>query len=390
MPEFARDSATTLVDFACRICGAAELTEVSGFSALPRVTSDCKPFASGGQLAVCGRCGAVQKPASVRWRDEAAAIYRDYDIYFQSGGIEQAVFDPAHGIPRLRSQVLLDHVDALRPLGPTGRVIDVGCGKGTFLSAFRKFRPGWQLFGHELSRVNEPILKAIPGFERLYVGEIPDQGFDLITLVHALEHFEDPMQGLRDLVPKLAPRGMVVVQVPNAGASPFDLAVADHASHFTREDLVRLAQRAGLTPLIVADNWMAKELSLVAVRGDGAPQLSAGGDVRAIERVMCRRVAWLGAVIDQARAAAGRASRFGIFGTSIAAMWLYGELAGKVDFFVDEDPGRIGQLHGRPVVTPDHVPDQATVFLALLPGIANAVAARIGRPGINLEVPPGF
>lgn len=392
MPQSAQDGATTLSRLACHVCGAQELAEIAGYSALPRVTSDCKPFAPGGLLALCGRCGAVQKPATARWRDEASLIYRDYDIYFQSGGVEQSVFDPARGIPRLRSAVLLDHVDALRPLGPTGRVLDVGCGKGTFLSAFQKFRPGWRLFGHELSRANESILMAIPGFEQLFVGQIPERpdGFDLITLVHALEHFEEPMEGLRDLAPKLAPGGMLVVQVPNAGASPFDLAVADHASHFTRDDLARLAQRAGLTPLVVADDWMAKELSLVAVRSDGAAKAEPVVDIESVEDTVFRKVAWLGSVLDQARNAAGKATRFGIFGTSISAMWLYGELASQVDFFVDEDPGRIGELHGRPVVTPDRIPDQATVFLALLPGIARAVAARIGRSDINLEVPPAF
>jgi hypothetical protein len=178
--------------------------------------------------------------------------------------------------------------------------------------------------------------------------------------------------------------------VPNAGASPFDLAVADHASHFTRNDLVRLAERAGLAPLVVADEWMAKELSLVAVRSDGVARAEPVVEIESVEETISRKVAWLGTVLDQARKAAGRATPFGIFGTSISAMWLYGELADKVDFFVDEDPGRIGELHGRPVVNPDRIPDQATVFVALLPGIATAVAARIGRSDINLEIPPAF
>src|SRR3954447_13179360 len=178
----------TVTGFACHVCGAQELAAVADYERLPRVTSDCKPFPPGGVLAVCHNCGAVQKPANTRWREEAACIYRDYDIYFQSSGVEQSVFDPAAGAPRLRSQVLLEHLNGLRPFATTGTAIDVGCGKGTFLSAFARLHPGWKLAGYELSRANEPVLAEIPGFGRLYTGALSDlpSDFDLITLVHAL------------------------------------------------------------------------------------------------------------------------------------------------------------------------------------------------------------
>src|SRR5262245_9472374 len=384
--------AVTLAEFACHVCGSPALMEVARYDRLPRVTSDCKPFPAGGQLAVCRQCGAVQKPATARWREEAAAIYRNYDIYFQSGGVEQAVFDPTAGSPRLRSRVLLDHLHALRPFRDNGRALDVGCGKGTFLRVFAELHPGWTLSGHELSRTDEPVLMEIPGFERLYTGSLSDlpAHFDLVTLVHALEHFETPAESLRELVPKLTPDGMLVVEVPNASATPFDLLVADHASHFSRADLDRLAGRAGLSILALADDWMVKELSLAAVPANEAVPPAPAGDPKEIYETVARRVEWLGAVLDQARAATRRASRFGIFGTSVAAMWLYGELATEVDFFGDEDPGRIGDLHGREVVTPDRIPADATVYMTLIPAVANAVAARIRRADLELEVPPAL
>jgi 2-polyprenyl-3-methyl-5-hydroxy-6-metoxy-1,4-benzoquinol methylase len=382
----------TLAGFACHICGAQDLAEVPEFVRLPRVTSDCKPFPAGGQLAVCHQCGAVQKPANARWREEAASIYRNYDIYFQSGGVEQSVFDPTAGLPRLRSQVLLEHLNVLRPFAETGTALDVGCGKGTFLSAFARLHPGWKLSGYELSRANEPVLAEIPGFGRLYTGPLSDlpSDFDLITLVHALEHFETPVDGLRELAPKLAPDGMIVVEVPNVGATPFDLLVADHASHFTRADLDRLTRRAGLAVLALADDWMVKELSLAAIRAEAGTRPVPPSEPGAVYDAVVRRVAWLGAVLDQARNAAGGTGPFGIFGTSVAAMWLYGELESAVDFFVDEDPGRIGTLHGRPVLAPDRIPNGATVYLTLIPHVAQAVATRIGRSDVRLEVPPVF
>jgi len=389
--ENQESSGVVLTGFECHVCGVEELVEIMEYSRLPRVTSDCKPFAAGGRLAVCRTCGAVQKPSDARWREEAASIYRHYDIYFQSAGIEQSVFDSVDGIPRLRSQVLLERLNAVSPLAKTGAVLDVGCGKGTFLNAFSKFRPGWRLFGHELNCANAKILARIPQFERLYTGSIsnlPKSGFELIVLVHALEHFENPVESLRALAPKLAPGGAIVVEVPNAEASPFDFLVADHASHFTHADLRRLVQRAGLVTHILANDWMAKELSLVAVGSEVAPALAVSVDTASLQHSVSLRVGWLKAVLAEARRAASGASRFGVFGTSITAMWLYGELDNQIDFFVDEDPSRIGNLHGRPVLTPDNIPEQATVFIGLLPEIARTVASRIGRIDIDWKLPP--
>src|SRR6202008_4980938 len=92
----------------CRICGAAELHEFEQYRDLPRVTSDCKAFAPGGSLVMCLSCGAAQTPTDAKWLGEIDEIYRAYSPYFQSGGVEQAVFDAARGEPRLRSDVILD------------------------------------------------------------------------------------------------------------------------------------------------------------------------------------------------------------------------------------------------------------------------------------------
>src|SRR3974390_2214012 len=206
-----------IINATCYVCGTDELVAVEKFEQLPRVTSDCKPFPAGGRLATCHRCGAIQKPADATWRKEIGSIYDNYDIYYQSMGVEQSVFNFGRGTPRLRSQGLLEHVHEVHPLGTMGVILDVGCGKGTFLQAFAKFRPNWRSFGHELSRKNQDILARIPTFERLYTTSFAGLpgGFDVVALIHALEHFEKPVEGLRQLKPKLTSDGIIVVQVPN-------------------------------------------------------------------------------------------------------------------------------------------------------------------------------
>jgi hypothetical protein len=103
-----------------------------------------------------------------------------------------------------------------------------------------------------------------------------------------------------------------------------------------------------------------------------------------------QRVAWLASVLDSAgKVARSSVGDFGIFGTAIAASWLFGPLADRVTFFVDEDAARIGQRHeGRPILAPDLIPSRATVFVPLVPEVASAVAARLGGLGVDTHVPP--
>ena len=77
----------------CHVCGRDSLAICPEFSALRRVTSDCKPWPAGGKLGHCAVCGAVAASTDVAWRREADDIYRHYTIYYQGAGAEQSVFD---------------------------------------------------------------------------------------------------------------------------------------------------------------------------------------------------------------------------------------------------------------------------------------------------------
>ena len=377
-------------DLLCRVCGAEALATFSQFEDLPRVTSDCRPFPAGGRLAICGECAVVQKPVDARLLSEAAAIYDAYDVYFQSDGVEQAVFDPTTGAPRRRSAVLVDKLAESRTIAENGRLIDVGCGKGALLSAFADSRPGWELFGHDLSEANRALLSRIAGFRRLYSGPVDalPGDFDLMTLIHSLEHFIEPCDELADLRSKLASGGCLFIEVPDAEATPFDLLIADHVTHFTASGVARLLARAGFAPLLVANNWVAKELSVIAEPGAALnPSVSSAPARRQVEA----QLAWLRELVTGADRAASGARRFGLFGTSIAAMWLFGEVGDAVEFFVDEDPSRRNrQLLGRPILHPADIPADATVFMPLIPSIAGAVAARLSGSGVDYRLPPGL
>ena len=373
----------------CQACGAAVLHPIKGFPDLPRVTSDSKPFRSGGRLFVCERCGTIQKIADSQWLREIGEIYRDYEMYHQSAANDQAVFDPVSGLPRGRCEVLVQRLLGSGILPRAGALLDVGAGSGAMLAAFSAASRDWKLFGLDLDDRKEPALRAIPRFERLFTvrPEQLSQQFDLITLIHSLEHFTDPLSMLRRLRERISPAGRLFMQVNNVDQTPFDLVVADHLCHFTPRSLAYLVASAGLSVEAVRTDWINKEISLLALPQPKAPAPAYDEPVQAISRIE-GDVAWLQSMLKHAGETAGRGP-FGIFGTSVAATWLASGLGHAVEFFVDEDPARDGRLHlGLPILRPAQVPPGAVVYLAFVPEVSGAISRRLAGLPVRFAVAP--
>lgn len=96
------------------------------------------------------------------------------------------------------------------------RLLDVGCGLGGVLAAAQE--RGWWAVGVEPSQMG-----AVRAHRRgLHVinadlpnSGLPDGSFDIIHIREVLEHVIDPLSMLQEARARLAPGGMVYVQVPN-------------------------------------------------------------------------------------------------------------------------------------------------------------------------------
>lgn len=374
----------------CHICGTGQVRDLPQYASLTRVTSDCKPWPAGGRLGVCARCGTVQKFVDAQWEEEIGRIYSDYTIYFQAGGAEQAVFFGDAADPLTRSEWLVQHLVEHAGLAPTGRLLDIGCGRGAFLQGFSSAMPGWTLAGTELSDATRDVVERIPGVEALYTGPLDDVPgmFDVISLSHVLEHVSHPLEMLATVAAKLTPGGVVFVQVPDAGRNPFDLLIADHISHFTAATATSLVESAGFALRVPAQAWVVKEISVLANPGaTPASNYHPEGEAAA-----AAALEWLIAVRAAARAArAGASGPFGLFGSSIAATWLAHEVDCAMEFFVDEDPSRQGQRFvGRPVIGPGDVPPGSVVFVGVGGGVAEQVVHRLSKttPTVSWRAAP--
>ena len=379
-------------DIHCHVCGASGIEFVPGFEALYRVTSDCRPWPKGGRLGVCPTCGCVQKPIDPAWRSEIEKIYQSYSIYHQADGAEQAVFEPITGAAASRSSHLLKQLRARVQLPKSGRLLDIGCGNGAFLRALSDALPAWSLAGTELSDKYRAVIERIHGVEALYTcppEEVPGR-FDLISMVHVLEHIPGPRGILVSLRDKLPADGLLLIEVPNYSRNPFDLLIADHSSHFSAATISWIVQDAGYEPLSVASDWVPKEITVVARKAQWT-KANIDADSSPLQS-LSSCIHWLEAVASGARRFAEDGA-LGLFGTSIAATWLASELEGKASFFVDEDPSRIGRKYmDRPVYHPEAVPSGSRVLVALPPGFSKNLKTRLLRYAKDYELclPPAY
>jgi 2-polyprenyl-3-methyl-5-hydroxy-6-metoxy-1,4-benzoquinol methylase len=110
----------------------------------------------------------------------------------------------------------------LKRFKPSGCLLDVGAGKGDFVSLANSL--GYSAKGIEPSARFCDYARKHYGVEveHGYLGagnHFKDEKFDIITLFHVLEHVVRPKEFLSEVLKRLKDDGVVYIEVPNADAS---------------------------------------------------------------------------------------------------------------------------------------------------------------------------
>lgn len=102
-----------------------------------------------------------------------------------------------------------------------GKILDIGCGEGSFL---RKFpTSSWQISGVEINKSLAKFAKTHTKNATIITKPIestrlPKKNFDIITLWHVLEHLQNPVTVLRSLRKIISPNGYIVIEVPHGNS----------------------------------------------------------------------------------------------------------------------------------------------------------------------------
>lgn len=136
------------------------------------------------------------------------------------------------------------------------KVLDIGCSNGEFLMPFLEF--GWQGFGVEPGAAAEiAALRGVQTYRGLFdSSNFEPSQFNLVTMMHVLEHVEAPDKILQQINEILCDDGLLYIEVPDTlsimsgKSSPeqkhfWDLYNSEHLLHFSFYSLAKLLEDSG-------------------------------------------------------------------------------------------------------------------------------------------------
>ena len=190
--------------------------------------------------------------------DKKPQIAATYDAMFEDGGPGSGVFD----LPYRRSPYfpLFRAVLRLLPKQASTRVLEVGCGTGTFAHYLFDARPGTSYIGFDFSPVAvERARRRIGRSEPFFVGDATQADvyrslqYDTIVCTEVLEHLESD----QDVIGQWAPGTRCICSVPNYDADTHVRFFKDEAEVRARyEGLIEIGGITRLNkPFLNDRNW---------------------------------------------------------------------------------------------------------------------------------------
>jgi 2-polyprenyl-3-methyl-5-hydroxy-6-metoxy-1,4-benzoquinol methylase len=177
-----------------------------------------------------------------------------------------AFIDYAGGIERFRRQKtekelahsadFLKISDRLEEYLPNkGRLLEIGCGMGTPLDGFRQ--KGWQVLGVEPDPWTSEQARSRFGLDVICApfqeAGLVKETFDVILLLHVIEHLSDPFTALRQIANLIRPGGFLVLETPRYDTLMFHLlrgrersVISEHLHYFTRKSMLSMCRDVGL------------------------------------------------------------------------------------------------------------------------------------------------
>jgi SAM-dependent methyltransferase len=379
------------------VCPACFGVELRSFYAVGRVPAasclmlddeaEARAFPAGElSLAACESCGFITNSAF------DPGLTRYTDDYEESQGCS----------PRFRDYVAELAGGWVQRYGLAGKtVVELGCGKGEFLTAMIRAGAGYGIGVDPTVRVDR-IDPALAHRTTWVAGLFPDDldtlEADAVVCRHTLEHIAPVGAWLRSVRTAIGPRTETVVlfelpdmlRVLREGA--FWDVYYEHCSYFSAGSLAALFRRSGFEPLDLRRTYDGQYLVIEArpvaeawplAGGEPDPDAHDRDDVLAaaeafVARMDEARTYWRGRVRKVAQNG-GRVVLWGASSKAVAFLATLGDDARHVAAAVDINPYKQNRHlagSGHQVVGPDAVPDLAPELVIVM---NPTYAAEIGR-----------
>lgn len=159
-------------------------------------------------------------------------------------------------------------------------LLDIGCNKGFLLAA--AIVHDWNVYGVEIvPELLIPFRRKFKQFaNQVFPGRFVDaqqhfaeNGFDAISAIDVIEHFEFPEHDMALIYRKLKPNGIFVAQTPDGGCEQARLAAErwgalkplEHLHIFNRDSLAKFATKLGFRDIAFSEPFEHADGNVVAV-----------------------------------------------------------------------------------------------------------------------------
>jgi 2-polyprenyl-3-methyl-5-hydroxy-6-metoxy-1,4-benzoquinol methylase len=189
----------------CPICNSEEFT--------PWLVSN-DYFLSGEEFTIvrCKQCGFLF--TNPRPTEQGSKRYYESKDYISHSNASGGAFEKLYQL--VRKITIRKKVNLVNGFVSEGRILDIGCGTGTFLNAIRN--KGFSATGIEPNKSAREYASSNFGlqvFEALNAGQFPPKSFTVITLWHVLEHIYPLDETFKEMHRLLDDSGVLVIALPN-------------------------------------------------------------------------------------------------------------------------------------------------------------------------------
>ncbi len=197
--------------------------------------------------------------------ETAIGRYYKSDSYISHTNTKAGLVNRLYHVARYFTMMIKESLVKNATKKGVGMMLDIGCGTGTFVHTMSV--AGWNVVGLEpdadaralaVKKYNCDVYPA----EDFY--RLPESSYDAITMWHVLEHVHSLDDYLVQLKKLLAPKGKLIIAVPNytsldAGIYKENWAAYDvprHLYHFSPASMRKLMERHDLRVVSIKPMWL--------------------------------------------------------------------------------------------------------------------------------------